>query len=118
LRWRLSWASRHRRKAFRVTEEVEPFEHQAIAGVLSDAHSSRSWLVVVIVVRMEVLRTIAASSRSLLVMEPVGLSVVIRSRVIWGRKGHRNAIGVVEEDSHVRMMTPPQPRPEALLAAT
>ena len=39
--WRQSWARWRKRKAFGAMEDVEPLEHQATAGVLSEAHSKR-----------------------------------------------------------------------------
>lgn len=98
--------------------DVEPRRAQDTAAVLSEPHhKDAAGQRVVVCARMAVASTRAASSRSLFVRSPDGLSAVMRRRCIAVGKGVRNTIGGPSANL-VGTQKPPMPCADASVEPT
>lgn len=111
----VSWAIHRRRCALAPIDDVEPFDAQATAGVLSDPTNAQVWCVCGLVCSTAAPKAIAASSRSLLVIVPDLLVDDTRlALVVSGKgKGKRNTVGASRRPCCDGIHTPPHPWPEA-----
>jgi hypothetical protein len=113
---RVREASQRRRWALAPMDVVEPFRTQETAGVLSEALKAHACVVGAMSWSIAAPRTRLAISRSLLVIEPVGLALETRSCCMVGLNKRRKAVGCFKFPTLDAIQIPPQPVPDASTA--
>jgi hypothetical protein len=116
LYWQAIWPSWRIRKAGAWIDDVEPLDAQARAGVLSVAQTKVDGIVCENVAATWAPVTKAASSKSLLVSDPVGLAAVAKARWMAMGNGACHKIGLHSGWFIVGAQKPPMPVLEASVA--